>query len=380
MHFQAGRAGRVAALATFSLLFVLATGVAHAAAGGPAAAAGGGTAAPTSTDVLVLIAPEQQSDEPFRQVIADAAQYKLERVGLAAQVASPAGEAGSGSLPTAATGAAVALVCRYQVKGQEMSVSLSWYDMRDRTMAVTVKASGEVDLHLDGVILAALDNVLDRMKDRIHALATGRAEKKASTLPPGAPQGPVPKLEPAPVRPAPGQPGGKLPAGDQAGRPGRGPLILVSGSFAPFLPTGAASYYFGLGYLPSLLASVLFPIPGGRLGVGLAAGMDYFAAAGVADTSTNYLLPVGIDLRYELEAGALRPFLHVAGGPAALVIVTGSQGTLTDLVPFLKSGIGLDVGIASWLGIFATLDYDVYFEMPYLITGFTPSLGMAMRL
>ena len=57
--------------------------------------------------------------------------------------------------------------------------------------------------------------------------------------------------------------------------------------------------------------------------------------------------------------GPSGPSCDIAGGPAVLVMVTGTQGTFTDLLPFLKSGIGLDVRITPWLGVCALADYDV---------------------
>ncbi len=155
--------------------------------------------------------------------------------------------------------------------------------------------------------------------------------------------------------------------------------LLLAGGFAPFLPTGTAGYYFSVGYLPSILASYTLEMPGGELGLGLYAGLDYFNAQGVQDSAASYMVPVGLDLRYELGGRVLHPFFHVAGGPAFLIMITGTQGTLVDVLPFLRSGIGLEVQVTSWMGISALADYDVYFEMPYLLTGFSPSLNMVFR-
>ena len=71
------------------------------------------------TDIVVLVDPMQKNAESFRQLVADAAQYKLSSLGVAAQVlaASPTGTAKP--LPEAlAHGATVALVCSYDVEGQ----------------------------------------------------------------------------------------------------------------------------------------------------------------------------------------------------------------------------------------------------------------------
>jgi len=369
--FLKGSAGRFLALGPFAILFTLL-------AASPVAALDAAPAGVTKTapDIVVLIDPLQKSGElePFRQVIADAARYKLERAGLSPEIAAGSHDADARPQPkAAAVGAAAALVCRYQVQGQEMAVTFGWYDTKASSAAASVEARGEVDLHLDGVIFGALDEILGKVQDRIQALMARKVTETPAPLPPGQKEKP-PALEPARV-PQPGpSTGAEKPAAPASIR------VLVAGGFAPFLPMGAAAYYFGIGYLPSLLVSVLIPTPVGPVGVGLISGMDYFSAAGATDNSQNYLIPIGLDVRYELDAGLFRPFFHLSGGPALLIMQTGTQGTLTDVMPFFRSGIGVELKINSWLGVNTMVDYDIYFEMPFLIMGFSPSVNMAVRL
>lgn len=147
-------------------------------------------------DVVVVIDPLEQSGEAFRQVIADAAEYKLAKLGLAAQIASPSAKDVEPPSPGTSFGAApVSLVCRYEVNGLEMSVVLRWYDSQNKTITATVQTSGQMDLHLDGIILAAMDQILEKVKDRIQTL-TARKVDTAATLPPGQAQTNVSPLEP----------------------------------------------------------------------------------------------------------------------------------------------------------------------------------------
>ncbi len=324
-----------------------------------------------SIDILVLVNPPEKNGGEFKAFIGDAAKYKLGKIGLAAQVVSATSAEAKAPLQRArASGASFALVCRYLVDGQQMTVTLGWFDVRTGNSDATVQATGDMDLHLDGMILMALDQILGKVQGEVTTLTAGRAEPKADPAPvlaaASTPVLTVPTTTTQIV--APQKPGSSI-----------GHHLMFSSGFAPFLPTGTAGYYFTLGYLPSLLASFFFDMPGGHFGVGLYAGMDYFTAAGVQDSATNYLLPLGLDVRYEVGNAALRPFFHVVGGPAILVMVTGSQGTVTDVLPFLKSGIGLEVQVLPWMGINALVDYDVYFEMPYLLMGFSPSLNMEFR-
>lgn len=319
------------------------------------------------TDIVVLVDPVQKNGESFRQLVADAAEYKLSSLGVAAQVVAASPAEAAKPLPQAlAHGATVALVCTYDVEGQQMDVTLGWYDSKATTAAVTVQATGPVDLHLDSVILAALDQILAKVEDRIRALSASRSQENTRASQEATPAG---------------FPGVTV-IGPRAAQPVSKPMrrLLLSGGFAPFLPTGAAAYYFSLGYLPSVLATYFVDTPVGPVGLGLYAGMDYFTAVGSQDYANTYLLPLGVDARYEVGQGLLRPFFHVAGGPALMIMVTGTQGTITNVLPFLKSGIGLEVMVSQELGISALADYDVYFENPYLVTGFSPSMNLELHL
>ncbi len=317
------------------------------------------------TDVVVLISPAQKQDEVFRQVIADAAQYKLQGLGLRTLVVAATQEETQQPLAKQ-RGATAALVCRYGVEGRHMDVTLGWYDATTGASPEVVQTSGEVDLKLDSVILAALDEMIAKVHDRIQAMSGPNASNavRPAQQTTDAAGGAIAVVTPSSARPGTAQ----------------NHRLLFSGGFAPFLPTGAAAYYFTLGYLPSLLASIFIDTPMGPLGLGLYVGMDYFTATGSQDSANTYLLPFGVDIRYELGSAFLRPFFHVVGGPALFVLVTGTQGTVTSLVPFLKSGIGLDLLVTGSLGINVLGDYDVYFEMPYLVMGFSPSVNMELRL
>jgi hypothetical protein len=314
-------------------------------------------------DILVLIDQPPQKTQDFSPLIAEAASYKLGNLGLASQVVSTT-EADSPLPMIKASGASAALVCRYQVDGGQLVVTLGWFDAQSNT-SVVVQTRGPMDLHLDGVILAAMDDILAKVQAQVSALSARRAALN------------IPAAPPAPTLP---------PAGGAASAVGQRPpvahaahRVLLSGGFAPFVPTGAASYYFSLGYLPSLLASLFIDTPVGPVGIGVYTGMDYFAATGTLDSADDYLIPMGLDIRYELGTGGLRPYFHLVGGPALLVMVTSTQGTLVDVLPFLKTGIGLEIDIGSRFGVSALVDYDVYFEMPYLLTGFSPSVNMVFH-
>jgi hypothetical protein len=324
-------------------------------------------AADLRTDIVVLINPLQRQGETFRQLIADAARYKLERVGLTSEVVAATSQEADRPLPKE-RGALAALVCRYAVQDGIMDVTLGWYDTESNASAAVVQTSGQIDLKLDNVILSALDQILAKVRDRIQSMPGYHKETAVAATPvvtagTSVPTG-VTVITPAAAAPSRGSPR----------------RLLFSGGFAPFLPTGAGAYYFSLGYLPSLLASFFIDTPVGPLGLGLYVGMDYFTAIGTQDYADTYLLPMGVDVRYELGASSLRPFFHLSGGPALMIMVTGAQGTVTSILPFLKSGVGLRLAITQTFGVSVLADYDVYFAMPYLLMGFSPSASVEVRL
>ena len=321
----------------------------------------------TKAEVVVLISPLQKQGEVFRQLIADAAQYKLGSLGVRSEVVTATAEQADNPLPKD-SGARAALICKYAVKDGSMDMTMEWYDAGSNISSQVVRASGQLDLKLDNVILGALDQILSTVHDKIQAIpgyhapdANLTTQRNLTSTGPGF----TVITQPAAAAQVPSSSAHRL---------------LFSGGFAPFLPTGAAAYYFSLGYLPSLLASVFIDTPVGPLGLGFYAAVDYFTAVGAQDYANTYLLPLGVDVRYELGNASLRPFFHLTGGPAIMFMVTGGQGTITSVLPFLKSGIGLRFAMTQTLGVGLLADYDVYFAMPYLLMGFSPSVNMELRL
>jgi len=360
-------------------LLLLLVGLALVLLGSPAALAAGELvpaasegATAQSPDIVVVVDPMQENAEPFGPVIGDAARFKLQSVGLLVQVDSLMPSEDANPLPRAkSSGASAVLVCSYRVEGAQMVVVLGWYDPDARATAASAEARGDLDLRLDVVILSALNDLLGKVQDKVQALAARKAGFRPAT-PPGEDQG-------APLQPA--RPPEETPAPVTAQGPDQPTLrFLIAGGFAPFVPTGAASAYFAFGYLPSTLADFLVPIKAGYIGIGLYTGVDYFTAVGSIDTSNTFLIPAGLDFRYEIDAGAFRPFFHVAAGPALLVMATASHVTIIWVMPFLKSGLGLGYWFGGRVAAAIVADYDVYFEMPYLITGFAPSVLVEVGL
>jgi hypothetical protein len=340
-----------------------------------------GTEPAGASDVLVGVYALDRGMESLRPVIVSAIQYKLSNRGLSVAV-QPSGEQGSDvDAQAARNGNPIALKCLYSSANNRLSVSLEWRDLQKGGKPVTSEQSGPLDLSADAVILQAVDSLLSAVSERIDALARARAAR----LPP-------PPVSPPAVKTAPTGPavaGSQIPSGGfSPPRPAQGAApsastrrFALTTGFAPFIAVGPASYYFTVGLLPSVLASLEFSTGAGRFAVGLYAATNYFSAVGLTDSSNNFMIAVGPDVRYALGDG--RPFLafaHLSGGPALLLMSSASQGMLMDITAFMKSGIGATVYVTAWMGVSLSADYEMYFEMPYLIMGFSPTVLMTFLM
>ena len=357
-------------------------------------------------DVLFAVYPAQPAAQEFLPVVADAIRYKLVERGLV--TVTPDGAKDTAQLTAQARKASspIVLVCGISANETQLAISLEWRDLQKTSAPVRVESSGPLDLTLDSVILKSLDSLIGSVGQRIDQLAAARAAAMRATA---AQQGPAtvtapaqgaattpaatgagaqaaggtatpatPTLPPAEGVPVPAAPPQTVPAPPSAVER---PYFVLDAGVAPFVPVGAASLYFPIGLLPSVDARMVFPTSSGRFAIGLHAAAVYFQAAGTADSSQDFLVPLGVDLRYEIGNGA--PFVlfaHLSGGLAMLVIATASQGTLVDFPACFRSGIGASFMFTPSIGISFAVDYEIYFEMPYLIMGFTPSVAVSLKL
>ena len=337
----------------------------------------------------------------------------------------------------ARAGAEFALECRYSGSGSRMSLQLNWYEVSTRLMTAAVDRKGRVDLVLDSLILDALDELLDRVRGRIEervaaygprvrpaqagtagfvtvAPVAGGPGTSAGLPGPTGPAGPrpdagagLPAGGPAPetgagigagpgIEPGPGAVPGTEPGVEPSVGPGvvpgteppppaggryAGARLQITPSVAPFLAVGAASYYFPIGYQSILQIGFLPAGAGARLGLGALLGITAFQAQGASESSLGFLLPVGLSVRYSMELGGRWGLLfHLGGGAAVLVMGTDSLGSLAKMLPYVRSGLGLELALGRSLGIGLEASYEVFFESPYLIMGFTPGLCLSWRL
>ena len=133
--------------------------------------------------------------------------------------------------------------------------------------------------------------------------------------------------------------------------------------------------------LPSVSLSYLFQGQLTRLGLGLYGGVNFFTATGSIASSDNMIVPMGLNLRYEIGSER-HPCVQfgVSGGPALFLMNSTANGTLTGLTFFGRGTLGVRLPLGSNFGITIEAGYDVYWEQPSPIMGFSPSVLTTIRL
>jgi hypothetical protein len=339
----------------------------------PSLGAGQKPAAISGATVVVAIHAADAEAEAFRQVLEDAVAYRLKRQGLDPSFLVEEGQESETALVQRATAAraAFSLLCSYAGSRSEMRIAMRWYDVEQKGVAGAVNRKGRVDLTLDTLILEALDDLLGQVQDRIDAVLARQPVRPGKVTEPG---------------PGSGDPGFAVQPPEGAGQPAGvyaqpGARFLLSPGLSPFIAVGAASYYFNIGLQSSVVFDFLIPTRTGRLGLGALLGVNFFIAQGTTERALNFLVPLGVDLRYGLSLGPrLALLFHLSTGPALLAMSTPSEGSLAKVWPFVASGVGLELALGR--GLFVALDagYAVYFETPYLIMGFSPAVSLSWRL
>ena len=313
------------------------------------------------------------------------------RAGSSSPPAVGAKDAADLNLQAKKGGVPIVLSCGISASDTQLAVSLEWRDLQKPSPPTRVDRAGPLDLTLDSVILKVIDSLIGSVSPRADELIAARAAAARAAGAAAAPPRRTRRYGRHDSRGHQADPparGGHARSARRLRRrwphnrpPSGGRTFAMDYGVAPFVPVGAASLYFPIGVLPSIDARMVFPTSSGRFALGLHAAAVYFQAVGSIDTAQDLLVPVGVDVRYEIGSGApLLFFAHFSGGPALLFMATASQGTFNDLTAYFQSGIGASFMFSPRLGLSVMVDYEVYFEVPYLIMGFVPSVALSWKL
>lgn len=344
------------------------------------------TGSETSPDVVALIVPLNSDAEDFVAVVAGALELRFNPAGLILDVRTlrPSGSAQPDNdtliRQVGRTAAGAILICRFSIVGREMKAAMDWQDVPKGAHAAVSEKKGQVDLLLDAYILRVLDTLLAQVQGRINEMAAKRRDAAAAarSIADAAAAKAAAETPPAAGRQEPASVASVRPTMEDDTGARR---FLISTGIAPFIPIGAASSFFSLGYLYSIAGNVVFPVPSGRIGVGISLGVISFTAQGAPGAITSFLIPFGLDASYRLGARSLTDFLfHLTGGAAVLFVSSPTLGTKAKTVPFLRGAVGVELQFSRTVGVLLDAGYEIYFEMPLMIMGVSPALEISLRV
>jgi len=354
--------------------------------------------------ILLLDRPQDPEVERlFQSIIAQSIRCNLERknLGVIAKETPSYAEDGIADpfqlLDTADRSSAdYVLLSEYANRGQELEIHMVWYDPQSGERLEEVTRRGRKDLVLDRMIREVVSDLLAAVEPSLADLPLRELPAEQSLFQPvsvgtvsggassansangHAPQN-LPSAEGSSPRPAP--PSGSGEKSTTTEEPQAVKHFEIALGCGPFVTTGVASEYFKLGVLPSMSLSYLFQGQLMRLGLGLYGAVNIFTATGSVASADNLIVPMGLNLRYEI-GNERYPCVQfgVSGGPALFLMNSTANGMLTGLTFYGRGTLGVRLPLGRTFGVTIEAGYDVYWEQPSPIMGFSPSVLTTIRL
>jgi nucleoid-associated protein YgaU len=358
-----------------------------------AALPGSAADTPVQCRVLVILKSTTPEEDPdFRSLMLNAIRVEIEDRELT--VLEPITQPPNGEQPWQSSGKAgadFALAATYTMRQLEAAFDLAWYDTAEKRQTQAVSRKVSLDFTLDVTIATAIVEILDGQKDRIAVVRSARIEaaraaaEKAAADKAAADKAAAAKAaaERAAIEAA-----ANAKAKEEADRKIAAALKrpvdhwgLIAGA-GPFLATVEASEYFTLGLSASLNGQYRFAVPGGLFGIGLATGVNAFRATGTAGEADSMLIPIGATVVYGTNTGSRFDFsAHIDGGAAVFLLTPVVSGiTAVGVVPFILGGVGMTIAVFEKAGFIIDASYAAFFPRGVPIMGFSPSLGLFLRL
>jgi len=156
--------------------------------------------------------------------------------------------------------------------------------------------------------------------------------------------------------------------------------VQVAVGVAPFFTTGRAGDYFTTGMAESFSAGYRLPILNDHFTAAMHVGVYTFEAAGAVASSTNALIPIGLQIQFQTGGtGLFVSYARVSGGPAVFTVSPNGMDTLTKVTGYVHAGIGLSIMFLDHVGLGVEAGYTMFFEKYFPIGGFVPSVFVHMR-
>ncbi len=157
--------------------------------------------------------------------------------------------------------------------------------------------------------------------------------------------------------------------------------FIFSTEFLSFMTTGNASSYFTNGLGLGLHTAYNFQTTFGYLGLGIGSTSFYFEAEGILLSSENFFISAGPEIILGISANQLLDiFFRLNSGATLFIMNRNNEGYESTIIPFVSGGMGMTLNITPGFGIVLSTTYSLYIESSILITGFSPSAGIYLRL
>lgn len=298
-------------------------------------------------------------------------------------------------------GADFLLLGRYTLGDRQTTIRFRFHDLATNRLLAVEEAAGPIDLALDDLVASALAPMVSAVAPRaaivserktLEAARQAEQRRLAAAQAEAAAREQRRDQEPAP-QPLPAE-GPVAPARAERERHQRIELAL---GFAPFVPVGAPTEYFQLGYLPVVGCSYRLAAAFGVFGLGAHTGVMYLDPRDPPSAAyLRWLVPVGIDVRYSLpESRPFALYAQLSGGGAYRLPDSFSEESavserLTRWLPYARAGIGMAVGVSERFGLTVETLYHAYFYVyregdgsgslaVEVLSGLLPSVGLYVR-
>lgn len=342
--------------------------------------------------ILVLSCPlDEEAEKIFQGIIARSVRWNLERKNLGVIEKSVSFyEAYGKPSPLALLDSSdkeradFVLLTEYANRGPDLEIRMSWYDLKTGEQTGEVTRLGRKDLMLDKMIRELLGELLAMVEESIALLPPRETAPETApfeSVDTGSESQSETSGFAARADRQPSPPSGGTTQPEEFPEVKRQRHFEIGLGCAPFIATGVASEYFKLGILPSLILNYLFQGERSCLALGIYAGVNYFHASGELASADIYLIPMGLSLRYEI-GGERFPsaMLGLSSGPALLLMDSSSSGVLLGPTFYGRGSVGIRLPIGNTFGVTLEAGYDLYWEKPHPIMGFSPAVVATFRL
>ncbi len=156
--------------------------------------------------------------------------------------------------------------------------------------------------------------------------------------------------------------------------------LAIGLRYTPFVPVAGSGRYINVTPAGISLLVAALPFDTDAVAVGLGFNGLVAEATGVAATATLQAASISLVGRISGTAGPVWPFATASGGVTLLLAENELLGSYTALVPSGSVGLGVDLWLADGLVMQLSVGFEVLFEQSILIMGFSPGVGLELRI